>query len=141
MLRFAAEENWEEFKKELDDLQLTPKEEQELANEALRKFHWLAWQQALPSEKAPAGSHFRVALLYKQLDPQDGIQSALARVIVAFTETTNDCLRRASASDALPVRDLEHNVATKGALVLSALTKAWDSHREHMGHSKKGKRE
>jgi hypothetical protein len=101
---------------------------------ALKKFHELAWQQAEQSSgPAAPGRAFRIALLYKQLDPQDGVESALAPVIVPLAEMTMECLRRASASEALPVRGLELNHAFKGALVLSALTKAWDSHREHMG--------
>jgi hypothetical protein len=73
---------------------------------------------------------FDAAFLYALLGPQDGVESALARLIVALTSTTMECLRRASTSDALPVRDLELNCALKGALVMSTLTKALDHHRE-----------
>ena len=48
----------------------------------------------------------------------------------SLTEATLECFRRASGSDALPARNLELGYAMKGALVLSALAKAYDSHRD-----------
>jgi hypothetical protein len=141
ILRFASEENWEKFKKEFESLQLTAQENEELADQAFKRFHRLAWQQALHSSgQAAPESPFRIALLYKQLNPQDGVESALTRVIVALSETTMDCFRRASVSDAPPVRDIELKHATRGALVLAALTEAFDGHRERFLHPKKIKR-
>ena len=72
---------------------------------------------------------FGTIALYFQLEPFDGTESALAQVTTAIRNMTMDCLERASSAQALPVRDLELNYATKGALVLTALTKALDTHR------------
>jgi hypothetical protein len=89
MLRFASEENWEKFKEELQSLRLTAKEDEELASVAFKKFHELAWQQADQSSGSAApGRAFRVALLYKQLNPQDGIESALG---LSLAEMTMEC--------------------------------------------------
>ena len=138
MARFASEENWEELDQEVRDLQLTAEEEKEIDSQAIGQFHRLACQQARDSSgRATFENLFRVAFLYGQLDPQDGVDSALARVIPTLAETTMECFRRASVAEALPVRDLELNYAIKGSLVLSALTKALDIHREHIGNSKK----
>ena len=73
---------------------------------------------------------FLVSALYQQLDPQDAIESALAQTIVALNNTTMDCARRASVSVTLPVRALELTYATRCALILPQLTKAFDTHRE-----------
>jgi len=130
ILRFASEENWEKYHTELEGLQLTPKESKVLAEAAFKALHRLAWQQASHSSgQVTPESPFRIGLLYKQLNPQDGVESALTRVMVALTEATMDCFSRASESDAPPVRDIELRHAMRGALDLAALTKAFDSHR------------
>jgi hypothetical protein len=72
---------------------------------------------------------FATIATYYQLEPFDGIESVLAQVIAAIRDMTMDCLERASNSQALPVRHLELNYATRGAIILPALTKALDSHR------------
>ena len=72
---------------------------------------------------------FGTIALYYQLEPLDGTESVLAQVMTAIRNMTMDCLERASNAQALPVRDLELNYATKGALILPALTKALDTHR------------
>ena len=105
----------------------------------MQELHLLACEQVLKStgrDEKREGA-FSTGVLYKHLNPQDGVESALARVIVALTDTTMECVRRASVSDALPVRDLELGYAMKGALIMSALTKAWDYHREPIRHPKK----
>jgi hypothetical protein len=90
LLRLMSEDNWEEFKEEFQDLRRTATEDKELASVALKKFHELAWQQADQSSgPAAPGRAFRVALLYKQLNPQDGIESALGRVI-PFADRDDD---------------------------------------------------
>jgi hypothetical protein len=142
LLRFLSEGNQKAFEEEFPDLRLTAEEENELADKFLKKFHEQAWQQAEQSSgPAAPGRAFRVALLYKQLSPQDGIASALGRVIPTLTENTMECFRRASVAEASPVRDLELKYAIKGAQGLAALTRAWDGHHEHMGYSRKGKRD
>jgi hypothetical protein len=72
---------------------------------------------------------FGTIALYYQLEPSDGIEAALAQATPAILNMTMDCLERASNAQALPVRDRELNYATKGALILPALTKALDAHR------------
>ena len=133
MLRFSSEGNWEEFNKEWEGLPAQEKRKfnKELNDTATREFHFLAFKQVLEStgQGEKRGGAFRTMVLYRHLNPQDGVESALARVIVALTDTTMECVRRASTSDALPVRDLELNYAMKGALVMAALTKAFDNYR------------
>ena len=139
MQRLASEGKWEELAKEYQGLRLAAQEEQEVDAEALREFHNLVWQQALRStgREGELTEAFRVCFLYNQLDPRDGVDAALAGLIIALTNTTMECFRRASVSDALPVRDLELNYAMKGTLITSALTKALDNHRERSRHPKK----
>jgi hypothetical protein len=72
---------------------------------------------------------FATIATYYQLEPFDGIGSVLSQAITAMRNMTMDCLERASNSQALPVRALELNYATRGAIILPALTKALDSHR------------
>ena len=72
---------------------------------------------------------FGTIALYYQLEPSDGTEAALAEATTAIRNMTMDCLERASNAQALPVRDLELNYATKGALILPALSKALDTHR------------
>jgi hypothetical protein len=140
LARYTFEDNWEDLETIVRDLQMTPEEEKESDSQATIKFHRLACQQARDSTgRATLERLFRIFFLYSQLNPQDGIDAALARVIPTLTETTMECFRRASVAEALPVRDLELNYALKGSLVLAALAKAWDGHREHMASSKKKK--
>ena len=75
MLRFASEGNQEAFNRELQDLESTAKERKLLSDEAFKKFHWSSCQQAQRStgNKEPE-SAFRLALHYKELNPQDGIE-------------------------------------------------------------------
>ena len=133
MLRFSSEGNWERFKTEFEGLPLEEKKKfnKELNRAAMRKFHLLACEQVLgsPGQDEKREGAFSTGVLYKHLNPQDGVELVLARVIVALTDTTMECVRRASVSDALPARDLELNYATKGALIIAALTKAFDNHR------------
>ena len=133
MLRFSSEGNWERFKTEFEGLPLEEKKKfnKELNRAAMRKFHLLACEQVLgsPAQDEKREGAFSTGVLYKHLNPQDGVELVLARVIVALTDTTMECVRRASVSDALPARDLELNYATKGALIIAALTKAFDNHR------------
>jgi len=141
MLRFASEGNQEAFNRELQDLELTAKERKLLSEEAFKKLHWSSCQQAQRSTgNSDPESAFRLALHYKELNPQDGIESALARVIPALTEVTLECFCRASGSDALPARNLELGYAMKGALVLSALAKAYDSHRDGIFKAQRDRR-
>jgi hypothetical protein len=133
MRRFSSEGKWEEFNKELEGLPAQEKRKfnKELKNKATREFHFLAIKQVLEStgQGEKRGGALSTMVLYRHLNPQDGVESALVRVIVALTDTTMECVRRASTSDALPVRELELNYAMKGAVVLAALTKAFDNHR------------
>jgi len=126
MLRLHYEGNRDAFNKELEGLQLTRAEEKLLVHEVLKQFHRLSSHQAHHSPE----SSFRVAVHYRQLNPQEGVEAALGRIIPELTEATMDCFRRASVSDASPVRNLELGYALRGALVLSALTRAYDRHRE-----------
>ena len=141
MLRFSSEGNWERFKTEFEGLPLEEKEKfnKEVNRAATREFHRLAREQVLEStgQDEKRGGAFRTGVLYKRLNPKDGVESVLARMIVALTDTTMECVRRASVSDALPARDLELGYAMKGALIMSALIKAWDYHREPIRHPKK----
>ena len=76
MRRFSSEGNWERFKTELEGLPLEEQKEfdKELISAAMRKFHLGAWQEVLDSTgRGEKGKEaFSTALLYKQLDPQDG---------------------------------------------------------------------
>jgi hypothetical protein len=138
LAKYAVEGDWEGMRKEVRNMQLTAEEEKEVDRQAGDIFHRLACEQARDATgQATLERLFRVAYLYGQLNPQDGIDAALARVIPTLTETTMECFRRASVVEALPVRDLELNHA-KLALVLSALTRAWDNHRQQGCSRKKG---
>jgi hypothetical protein len=140
LAKYILANDWEGLHKEVGNLKLTPEEEKEIDRQAATKFHRLACQQARGSiGQNSFESLFRVAFLYNELSPRDGIEATLARVIPTLTETTMECVRRGSVAEALPIRDLEFNYATKMALVLAALTKAWDGHREHVASSKKKK--
>ena len=141
MLRFASKGNWEEFEKEWEGLPDQEKEKfnKELNDAATREFHFLARQQILEltGQEKKRGGAFSAGVLYKHLNPEDGVELVLARMIVALTDMTMECVRRASVSDALPARNLELNYAMKGALIISALTKAWDHHREPIPQPKR----
>ena len=141
MLRLASEGKWEEFTREWDAQKRTFQLEEELSKQAIRKFHYLGWQQAIQAtgERDDSSLPFRLGMLYRLLNPQDGIESALAPAIVAMNDLTTECVRRASMTDALPVRDLELNHAMKAALVLSELSKAFDNHRHRLAQQKKAK--
>ena len=143
MRRFASEGNWERFKTEFEELPIEEKNEfdQELYSAAMRKFHLGAWQEVLDStgRDKKGREAFSTALLYQQLHPQDGVESACAQLIVATRDMTLECVRRASTSDALPVRDVELNYAMRGALVMAALIKVFDNHRELIHRPKKTK--
>ena len=141
MQRLLSEKNWAELKREWEKAPFKQELDQKLAIAATRQFHLAAVQQILEStgQGKKRGKALSVALLYNQLNPQDGIESALARAIAALPDTILECLRRGSISDASPVRDLELNHATKFALVLSALTKAFDGHRDRLYQPKKSK--
>ena len=143
MLRFASEGNWGEFKKEWDGLPAQEKRKfnKNLNDTATREFHFLAYQQILEStgQEKRGGGAFSAGVLYKHLNPQDGVESVYAPLIVALRDTAMDCLRRASTSDAPPVRDVELNFAIKASLVVAALTKAFDNHREQIHRPKKTK--
>lgn len=142
MLRFLSEGKSEEFKKEWEGSPDKDELDKRLNVLAEREFHLAAWRQILDStgQGKKRGAAFRISMHYKQLNPRDGINSAHARLIVAMTETTMTCLHRASLLDASPARELELNYATKSALTLIALTRAFDSHREQIYNPKKTKR-
>jgi hypothetical protein len=60
--------------------------------------------------------------------PNDGRESALARLMIAATNAGMDCFARAN-SDAPQVRHLELNDAIRLCLTAAALSKAFDQHR------------
>lgn len=125
----VSEGDWDAAGVEFD--KLSAAEKTAFSEEVFKKLHWLAGQQAHHSTgQTESESFFRAAIHYKQINPQDGIESALARPIVSLTEATMDCFRRASAAEAPPARNAELVLAMKGALILSALTKALDGHRD-----------
>jgi hypothetical protein len=66
--------------------------------------------------------------LFATFLPNDGPESALARLMVAATNTAMDCFARAN-SDAPQIRDLEMNYAVRLCLTAAALSKAFDQHR------------
>ena len=72
---------------------------------------------------------FGTIALYYQLEPLDGTEAVLAEDMTVIRDMTMDCLERGFNAQALRVRDLELNYATKGALILTALSKALDTHR------------
>ena len=78
MLRFLSEENWEEFEKEWEGLPAQEKRKfnKELNDTATREFHLLAREQVLEStgEDEKRGGAFRTGMLYKHLNPQDGVE-------------------------------------------------------------------
>jgi hypothetical protein len=84
----------------------------------------------MPDGSASSDSHpsWQAGALLATFLPNDGPESALARLMVAATNTAMDCFARAN-SDAAEVRDLELNYAVKLCLVAAALGKAFDHHR------------
>jgi hypothetical protein len=141
ILRLASEENSEQFHKEVEGLQLTAEEIQELSDRVYKEFDELAWQHTLHScGQAAAENPFRIAILYKQFNPQDGVECVLTSTMIALSEATLDCSWRAFGSDAPQARDIELKHATRSALVLAALARTFDSHRERFVYPKKKKR-
>jgi hypothetical protein len=142
MLRFASEENWEAFQEEVKAHQDLADHEQGIKKEAkvermLRFASDLRVNCRTEEKKLLSDEAFKD---YEELNAQDGIESALARVMPALTEATLGCFRRASGSDALPARNPELGYAMKGALVLSALAKAYDSHRDAIFKAQRDRR-
>jgi hypothetical protein len=66
--------------------------------------------------------------LFATFLPNDGQESALARLMVAATNTGMECYARAN-SDAPEIRDLELNYAIRLSLTAAMLSKAFDHHR------------
>ena len=67
--------------------------------------------------------------LYLQFDATDAIETLLARIMVGMGNMTMDCLARSVVADTVVGRELELSYATRGALVVTELTKAFDGHR------------
>ncbi len=68
--------------------------------------------------------------LYLDLEPRDAIESILARLAVAVTNSSMDCFYRAAKCDqALPARDLNLRHGMKGAVAAADLLKVLDSRR------------
>jgi hypothetical protein len=68
--------------------------------------------------------------LYRGLEPRDAIESILARLAVAVTNSTMDCFYRAAQCDqALPARDLNLRHGMKGAVAAADLLKVLNSRR------------
>jgi hypothetical protein len=67
--------------------------------------------------------------LYHDFGAADAMDSVFARVTVGIGNMTMDCQARAARSNSLLQRELGLNFATKGALVLTELTKAFDGRR------------
>ena len=86
--------------------------------------------RATPEDSESSDSHpaWQAGTLLATFLPNDGQESALARLMIAATNAGMDCFARAN-SDASEVRDLELNYATKLSLVAAALSKAFDQHR------------
>jgi len=86
--------------------------------------------RAIPEGLASSDTHpaWQSAALFATFLPNDGPESALARLMVAATNTAMDCFALAK-SDAPQVRDLELNYAIRLCLTAAALSKAFDHHR------------
>ena len=86
--------------------------------------------QAMPEGSGSSDSHpsFQAGAFLTTFLPNDGPESALARLMVTATNAAMDCFARAN-SDASEVRDVELNYAVKLCLVTAALGKAFDHHR------------
>jgi hypothetical protein len=66
--------------------------------------------------------------LFATFLPNDGQESALARLMVAATNAGMECFARAN-SDAPEFRELELNYAIRLSLTAATLSKAFDHHR------------
>jgi hypothetical protein len=67
---------------------------------------------------------------YAAIEAEDGLESALARVIVGVTNGTMDCFGRAARNTEWPkAREVDLRYGIKGALALTELVKAFDNHR------------
>lgn len=66
--------------------------------------------------------------LYSSLSSKDPIDSMLARVMVAITNLTMECIARAESSSA-PSQEINLRYSIKGAVTLAQLTEAYDSRR------------
>jgi hypothetical protein len=86
--------------------------------------------RAMPEGSESSGTHpnWQAGALLGTFLPNDGPESALARLMVAATNTAMDCFARAN-SDAPQIRDFELNYAARFSLVAAALGKAFDQHR------------
>lgn len=67
--------------------------------------------------------------LYQSLKPQDPIESIIARLIVASTNATMDCLGRAAQCGESRARDLDLRYGLKAAPVVADLIKLLESRR------------
>jgi hypothetical protein len=86
--------------------------------------------RAMPegSESSGTSPSWQAGALLGTFLPNDGPESALARLIIAAMNSAMDCFARAN-SDAPEVRYLELNYAAKLSLVTAALSKAFGQHR------------
>jgi hypothetical protein len=86
--------------------------------------------RAMPEGAASSDSDpaWQGGSLFATFLPNDGQESALARLMVAATNTAMDCFARAN-SDAPQIRGLELNYAVRLCLTAAALSKAFDQHR------------
>ena len=86
--------------------------------------------RAMPEGSGSSDSHPSIqdGALFATFLPNDGQESALARLMIAAMNTAMDCFARAN-SDAVEVRDLELNYAVKLSLAAAKLGKAFDQHR------------
>ena len=129
----SDEERDSQLEKELAALPpLDPDERDQLGKMMKEELDRQACLQAVRSSgkgSPKVNPSFATISLYYELMPFDGSKSALAQMITAIRDMTMNCLERASNSELPPVRDLELNYATKGAIILSALTKTLDNHR------------
>jgi hypothetical protein len=87
--------------------------------------------RAMPegSESSGTAPSWQAGALLGTFLPNDGPESAIARLTIAAMNAAMDCFARAN-SDASEVRYLELNYAAKLSLVAAALGKAFDQHRE-----------
>jgi hypothetical protein len=67
--------------------------------------------------------------LYQDFRAGDPIDSILARLLCGITNMTMDALARGARSNTLVRREMELKSATKGALVVTELTRAYDARR------------
>ncbi len=86
--------------------------------------------RAMPAVEEPTDVSpiFQAVAFIGTFLPNDGIELALSRLMIAATNSAMDCYARANSSE-VPVRDLELNYAAKLSLVAAALGKALDVHR------------